>query len=69
VGDAGLLVPPDDSRAWVEALDRVLSNPGLRLELRGRGLARARQFTWEAAARQTLAVYQRVAEVRRAPGA
>ncbi len=66
VGDAGLLVPPDDPRAWVEAIDRVLSNPDLRLELRGRGLARARQFTWEAAARQTLAVYHRVAEARRA---
>jgi glycosyltransferase involved in cell wall biosynthesis len=66
VGDAGLLVPPDDPRAWVEALDQVLCDPGLRAELRGRGLARARQFTWEAAARQTLAVYERVTEARRA---
>ena len=69
VGDAGLLVAPDDPRAWVEALDRVLTDPGLRQELRGRGLDRARPFTWEAAARQTLAVYERAAEVKRAPGA
>ncbi len=66
VGEAGLLVPPDDPRAWAEALDRVLSDPGLRLDLRSRGLAQARRFTWEAAARQTLAVYQRAAEARRA---
>ena len=66
VGEAGLLVAPDDLRAWVEALDRLLSDPALRQDLRGRGLARARQFTWEAAARQTLAVYERAAEVKRA---
>ena len=66
VGDAGLLVSPDNPRAWVEALDQVLTDPALRLDLRSRGLARARQFTWEAAARQTLAVYQRVVEARRA---
>jgi glycosyltransferase involved in cell wall biosynthesis len=66
VGEAGLLVAPDDLHAWVEALDRLLSDPALRQDLRGRGLARARQFTWEAAARQTLAVYERVAEVKRA---
>jgi hypothetical protein len=29
-------------------------------------LAQARQFTWQAAARQTLAVYERVGEARRA---
>jgi glycosyltransferase involved in cell wall biosynthesis len=66
VGEAGLLVAPDDLHAWVEALDRLLSDPALRQDLSGQGLARARQFTWEAAARQTLAVYERVAEVKRA---
>jgi glycosyltransferase involved in cell wall biosynthesis len=34
----------------------------LRNDLRGRGLARAAQFTWERTARQTLAVYQTVAQ-------
>jgi len=66
MGEAGLLVPPDDKRAWVEALDRLLSDPALRQDLVVRGLARARLFTWETAARQTLAVYERVAEERRA---
>jgi glycosyltransferase involved in cell wall biosynthesis len=31
-------------------------------ELRRKGLARARQFTWERAARQTLEVYKKVAK-------
>ena len=66
VGEAGLLVPPDDTRAWTETLDRLLTDQALQRELRGRGLARASHFTWDAAARQTLAVYQEVAEARRA---
>lgn len=59
VGDAALLVPPTDDAALAEALRRVLADEGLRAELRARGLARARLFSWERAARDTLAVYQR----------
>ncbi len=62
VGNAGILLSPDDAPAWANALERVLSDAGLRADLRARGLARARQFTWEATARQTLAVYQQVAD-------
>lgn len=60
VGQAGLLLPPLDVAAWRAALDRVLSDSSLHAGLRQRGLARAAQFTWEAAARQTLSVYQRL---------
>src|SRR5205823_9755020 len=38
VGQAGLLLPPDDPPAWAAALDRLLSDAALRQELRGRGL-------------------------------
>jgi glycosyltransferase involved in cell wall biosynthesis len=58
VGDAGLQLPPRDVRAWVEALDRVLDDVQLHTELRSRGLARAITFTWDAAARKTLSVYE-----------
>jgi glycosyltransferase involved in cell wall biosynthesis len=61
VGEAGLLLPPDNVAAWTEALGRVLSDADLRAELRARGLARARLYSWETAARKTLAVYQAVA--------
>ncbi|MGH2521886.1 MAG: glycosyltransferase family 4 protein [Anaerolineales bacterium] len=60
VGDASLLLPPGDPAAWTEALSRVLSDSALRADLRTRGPARARQFTWEAAARKTLEVYEQV---------
>jgi len=66
VGQAGLLLPPRDTAAWVQALERLLADPALGLALRGRGLAQAKKFTWEAAARQTLAVYHQAAEARRA---
>jgi glycosyltransferase involved in cell wall biosynthesis len=58
VGDAGLLLPPRDVGAWVEALGRVLDDGHLRAGLRDRGLERARRFGWDAAARKTLDVYR-----------
>jgi glycosyltransferase involved in cell wall biosynthesis len=66
VGEAGLLVDPQDSAGLTQALERLLDDPALRARLRAQGLARARQFTWEAAARQTLAVYERVLAQREA---
>jgi glycosyltransferase involved in cell wall biosynthesis len=59
-GAAALSLPPGDVAAWVTALDRLLSEAALRADLRTRGLARARNFTWAAAAARTQAVYQRV---------
>ena len=61
VGDAALSLAPDDLPGWVDAMERILHDEALRSELRARGLARAREFTWERTARQTLAVYQEVA--------
>jgi len=60
VDDAGLLVSPDDPQELAAAIRRVLAEPDLAATLRERGLARARQFTWERTARQTLAVYREV---------
>jgi glycosyltransferase involved in cell wall biosynthesis len=67
VGEAGLLLPPLSVAGWVEALERVLSDPHLAAPLRALGLARAASFTWEATARQTLAVYESVLRGPRAP--
>jgi glycosyltransferase involved in cell wall biosynthesis len=58
VGDAGLMVPPDDSHVLSDALYQALGSQPLRDELVRKGLARARQFTWEATAQRTLEVYQ-----------
>ncbi|MBC7260731.1 MAG: glycosyltransferase family 4 protein, partial [Chloroflexi bacterium] len=63
VGDAALMVDPYDVEALAEAMHRVLSDTALREELRQKGLARAKMFTWERAARETLAVYSCVLQM------
>lgn len=59
VGDAGLLVPPDDVEEWAAAIYRLLSDAELRVTLGEKGLRRAAQFSWEKAARQHLEVYHK----------
>jgi glycosyltransferase involved in cell wall biosynthesis len=39
--------PPLEVEAWVEALDRVVSDEGLRWRMREDGLKRASQFSWD----------------------
>jgi alpha-1,3-rhamnosyl/mannosyltransferase len=64
-GDAALLVDPSDVDAMATALAHLLTDPAEHQRLRIAGLARSRRFTWQATARQTLAVYQEVAEMRK----
>ncbi len=59
-GDAALLFPPTDSAAIATAIVTLLKDADLRAEMRERGARQARKFSWENAARQTLAVYRRV---------
>jgi len=61
LGDAARLVDPLDVDALAEAIRAVTEDGALRARLRTSGLARARGFTWEAAARRMLAVYDEVA--------
>ncbi len=61
VGDAGLLVDPEDTGAISDAILRLLTQDPLRKELVARGLARATTFSWERTARQVLAVLEEVA--------
>jgi glycosyltransferase involved in cell wall biosynthesis len=56
-GDAGLLVDPHSPEEICEATADVLTDAALAAELRHRGLARVRQFTWSKTAEQTAAVY------------
>ena len=58
VGDAGLVFEPGDVEALARALTEVLSDRAMRKDLAARGLARARQFSWEKAANETIRVYE-----------
>jgi glycosyltransferase involved in cell wall biosynthesis len=60
VGEAGLLIDPDDVDDIAQALARVLTDGPLRSRMRELGLAQAARFSWERTARETLAVYQKV---------
>jgi len=63
-GDNGLLVPPQDAAALAGAIARVLRTPTLALQLRDRGLARARgEFDWPAVmARNEAAIARAIAQ-------
>lgn len=57
-GDAIVLVDdPEDVPAWTQATRAVLGDLDKRRQLRSASLRRAKEFTWENAARKTLGVY------------
>ena len=62
LGDAGVFADPESPADFAEACRRVLTDPGLRGRLRQGGMRRAKEFSWERAARQTLAVYREAVE-------
>ena len=63
VGAAGLLVDPFDVDALAAAIEKVINDSDLRIELSVKGLERAKLFDWRETARQTLAIYHKAAGV------
>jgi glycosyltransferase involved in cell wall biosynthesis len=59
-GEAALLVDPYDVGAITAALNRLLTEPGLRRALAEKGPAQARQFSFERMARAYHALYHRL---------
>jgi glycosyltransferase involved in cell wall biosynthesis len=60
VGDAALIVDPDDVTGLADAMLRLVREPELAGMLRDRGLARASRFSWHDGARRLLAELRRV---------
>lgn len=60
VGDAGILLDPQDTTTWANALERVLLDPDLEARLRQQGPLQASRFSWERAAQETLSLYRKV---------
>ncbi|MBN1886580.1 MAG: glycosyltransferase family 4 protein [Thermoflexales bacterium] len=58
VGDAGILVDPDDAERMAGGLIAVLNDGELHRELSQRAVAQAARFSWERCARQTAEVYR-----------
>lgn len=57
VGDAALLVEPEGSIGWAESIRAVVHDAARLVQMRERGFAQAKKFSWERTARETLQVY------------
>jgi glycosyltransferase involved in cell wall biosynthesis len=57
VGDAGIMVDPNDINGLAKALVRVLNDSGVRQALCQKSLKRAKFFSWDRLAQNTLDIY------------
>jgi glycosyltransferase involved in cell wall biosynthesis len=62
VGDAAVLVNPENVFEIMRALHRVLLDQQLRERMKQRGYAQAQRFSWEVSARRILKVYREIAQ-------
>jgi len=56
--DAGILIDPYDVNSLADGIYKVLTDSELRQDLREKGLKRAKLFSWERCARETLEAYK-----------
>ena len=61
VGEAGLLVDPEEVTAIANAMDKLYQDVGLRQSLIQKGIQQAQKFTWEQTAQQTWSALQSLA--------
>ena len=60
VGDAGIMLAPQDMQGIAEAMEMLLTAPDVREAFARKALARSAGFTWESCVSQTVAAYRRV---------
>ena len=60
-GDAALLVDPLNTSAIAAAIAKILDDPNLAADLRELGATRAKEFSWERTASETLALLRSIA--------
>jgi glycosyltransferase involved in cell wall biosynthesis len=61
IGDAGVLLPPEDESQWAAAIVDLLTDEKKWELHRKKGLIQAKRFSWERCAAETVAVYEKVA--------
>jgi len=66
-GEAAVYTALGSAPALADGIRDVLTDPSLRKRLVGLGFAQARQFTWTAAAQQTISLYRELSEVPATP--
>ncbi|PIN89775.1 glycosyltransferase family 1 protein [Candidatus Pacearchaeota archaeon CG10_big_fil_rev_8_21_14_0_10_32_14] len=60
VGDAGIMINPNDVDELAKQIKRVLSDKKLRENMKQKGLKQSKKFSWEKCAREHLEVYEEV---------
>jgi len=65
LGDAGILVDPDDEEQFAEAIHRMVKDDAFAMRCAECGLVRARQFSWQCAAAALRRAYEAAIETRR----
>ena len=69
LGDAGLLVDPDNPDQIASAIGRLIDDDGLAAESASKGLIRSRDFDWERTAHGVYDAYQRAIQHRQCASA
>ena len=60
VGNAGILIPPDDFKEISKQISYILKNEKITKELEEKSLKQAKKFSWEKTARKTLNIYNEI---------
>jgi glycosyltransferase involved in cell wall biosynthesis len=64
VGNAAVMVNPENVFEIMRGLHRVLIDPAVRERLKQRGYEQAKKFSWDDSARKILSVYEEVASAK-----
>jgi len=65
VGDAGILIDPNDVDAISEAMEKVIQNPEIQSDMSKKSVQRASEFSWKKCAQETHQVYEKVLNVKK----
>lgn len=64
VGNAGILIDPENQEQLAEAMEKILSDTDYRDELSQKGIAQAQKFSWKETARRLWEVYEKELSAR-----
>jgi glycosyltransferase involved in cell wall biosynthesis len=68
IGDAGLLIDPEDIPAFASAIERLLTDDMLRQTLSARGIDRSKTFSWDTSADALYGAYHEALARKRSGG-
>lgn len=60
IDEAGILLSPYDKKAWIQAINKLLSDNNFRKKMVEKSLLRSKYFSWQKTAKQTIEVYNKI---------